>query len=259
MDKLYHYTSMEGFQKIMTGKLTYPKEKSNSIQSSKQMVFHATHIRYMNDMMEYVYFKDLLWNSVKDRGVSHCAYENFISKVEIFTFPFILSFSENCEFLPMWQMYGNTASGVMLEFNKDKLSSYFSTLRPCQYIDALEDGYIETCINSISRSSWIDTLLDIKDIKKNMSLCKSPHYEYEKEWRIYKRSNIVFTKVSNGIIKPYIEVAVPIDCLDAVVIGPCVNNKEQAKDAIKFLLDSKLTDKEIKVRYSEINSYRTNM
>ena len=89
-----------------------------------------------------------------------------------------------------------------------------------------------------------------------MSLYKSPHYEYEKEWRIYKRSNIVYTKVSNGIIKPYIEIAIPIDCLDEVVIGPCVSNKEQAIKAIEILLDRKITNKKIKVRQSEINSYR---
>ena len=259
MDNLYHYTSLEVFQKMMTGKLTYPQSDSDSVQDLRQMVLHATHIRYMNDMMEYVYFKDLLWRAVKDRGISREAYENFINKVNIFSDPFILSFSKNCEFLPMWQMYGNTASGVMLEFNRKKLLSNFSTLQACQYANTLEEDYINACIDSINRCSFIDVVMDIKNIKKNMSLYKSPHYRYEKEWRIYQRSDTVFTKVSNGIIKPYIEVAIPIDCLEAVVIGPCVNNKEQAKQAIQILLDNKLTNMKIDVRFSEIDSYRNNI
>ena len=256
MKHLFHYTSMEGLQKILTGQLTHPEVEPNSLHSMKQIVFHATHIQYMNDMMEYVYFKDLLWKAVKDRGVSYESYENFINKVLIFSDPFVLSFSENREFLPMWQMYGNMATGVMLVFDKEKLSSTFHSLEFCQYADNLEEDYIEACIDSINRCSIPDTLLDIKGIKKNMSLYKSPHYEYEKEWRIYKRSNIVYTKVSNGIIKPYIEIAIPIDCLDEVVIGPCVSNKEQVIKAIEILLDRKITNKKIKVRQSEINSYR---
>lgn len=111
---------MEGLQKILTGQLTHPEVEPNSLHSMKQIVFHATHIQYMNDMMEYVYFKDLLWKAVKERGVSYESYENFLNKVLIFSDPFVLSFSENREFLPMWQMYGNMATGVMLVFDKEK-------------------------------------------------------------------------------------------------------------------------------------------
>ena len=70
--KLYHYTSLDAFHKIMTGKLTSP----NGISEKDYILMHATHIRYMNDMMEYLYFQELLWEALEGKGVSRSDFDN---------------------------------------------------------------------------------------------------------------------------------------------------------------------------------------
>lgn len=254
--KLYHYTSLDAFHKIMTGKLTVPNNKNEK----EHIVMHATHIRFLNDTMEYVYFKNLLWEAIKgDRDITESKFEAYMERLSFIPDPYILSFSENCEFLPMWQMYANNATGLMLEFNKESLQKAFPSLSHCLYEKCIDDGNAKELAITISCNSVMSAIFDHDNIRGRMSLYKAPDYKYENEWRICCHANKCYTKISNGMIKPYIEVAIPIDCLERVVIGPCAVNKEQIEYAIRTLLKAKSSKKDIAICPSSINSYRNNI
>lgn len=273
-NSLYHYTTLEGFHCIVNN------------GTPDKLRFHATHIRYLNDMSEYVYYQNLLWKSLKRHRkiVSEEAFNKFISSCDLFSDPYILSLSKNDDSLPMWHMYGNEATGVVLEFDKEIIENSLLRYNPqndnvrlgeCKYKETIEETVLNSYITAITKMNEHDkNIFDIirlysLDIKDNMVLHKSPDYKYEKEWRIYSRSRIIHTKVSKGQIKPYVEITLPISCLKSIKIGPCMPNKEQELQAIQFLLSTKVENADIlnqgnmsdkvKITYSKITSYRNNM
>lgn len=266
-NSLYHYTTLEGLHCIL----------NNNIDD--KLTFHATHIRYLNDMSEYVYYQNLLWKSFKKQkiNIDKVAFNNFVSSFDMFSDPFVISLTENADYLPMWHMYSRNATGVVLEFDKEELERYISgyaRLGVCNYKPYIEEdlGYYADAISKMNKHH--KNIFDIMrlyslEIKDNMVLHKSPDYKYEKEWRIYSRSNEIRTKTSNGQIKPYVEIRLPVTCLKSIKIGPCMPNKEQELQAIKFLLSTKVKDaysllqgniaEEVKITTSKITSYRNNM
>ena len=254
--KLYHYTSLDAFHKIMTGKLTFPNGKSEK----DYILMHATHIRYMNDMMEYLYFQELLWEALEGRGVSRSNFDEYMKKLDLIPKPFVISFSKKQEFLPMWQMYANNAAGIMLEFDIEKLKPKNSVLSKCIYTENIcSDVDIKKCIATIENNSVWSAVFDNMGFREKMSYVKSPDYEHEGEWRIYMQSESVYTKMSGAMIKPYTEVDIPIESLIGVVIGPCMPNREQVKECIDLLVKKKNKNPKLEVRFSKIRSYRNNM
>ena len=264
-NSLYHYTTLEGFHCIVNN------------GTPDKLKFHATHIRYLNDMSEYVYYQNLLWKSLKRHRkiVSEEAFNKFISSCDLFSDPYILSLSKNDDSLPMWHMYGNEATGVVLEFDKEKIEQALVTydndntsvrLGECKYKQTIEKTVLDSYVNAITKmEEYGKNIFHIirmysLGIKDNMVLHKSPDYKYEKEWRIYARSNEIYTKVSKGQIKPYVEITLPISCLKSIKIGPCMPNKEQELQAIKFVLGRKSINlEEFDISNSKITSYRNNM
>lgn len=258
-NSLYHYTTLEGFHCMINN------------NTPNKLRFHATHIRYLNDMSEYVYYQNLLWVSLqkKSKKITKDEFQEFVSSCELFSDPFVVSLTEQGDYLPMWHMYSKNATGVVLEFDKEKLTESlgnFERIGKCHYEETITDeSLLNDYTNAIRKMNICDkNIFNVMDlyklnIKNNMVLHKSPDYIYEKEWRIYSRSQIIHTKVSNGQIKPYVEIELPIDCLKSIKIGPCMPNKEQELQAIKFLLSTKAMADEVKIKDSKITSYRNNM
>lgn len=266
-NSLYHYTTLEGFHCMVNN------------NTPNKLRFHATHIRYLNDMSEYVYYQNLLWESFKKQqiNIDKVAFNNFVSSFEMFSDPFVISFTEKADYLPMWHMYSRNATGVVLEFNKSEIEESirgYARLGECKYKPYIDENLRDyaDAITRMDRSQ--KNIFDVislyhLNLKDNMVLHKSPDYKYEKEWRIYSRSSIIHTKVSKGQIKPYVEITLPISCLKSIKIGPCMPNKEQELQAIQFLLSTKVGNADIlnqgnmsdkvKITYSKITSYRNNM
>lgn len=134
MELVYHYTSIESFQKMI--------ESISYDGNEHHLTFWATSIYAMNDPMEFLHGYKLLKESVipniekemnitdetlrlsyiwkkvigktapredKDYMIRHI-YDNHKN-------PFIISFSRNKDSLPMWNAYSNRGKGVCLCFN----------------------------------------------------------------------------------------------------------------------------------------------
>ena len=157
-------------------------------------------------------------------------------------------------------MYANNATGIMLEFDIKKLKPKNSELSKCAYDEKISDyNYIDNCLTRIKCNSILDAIFDPSGLREKNSYFKSPDYMHEEEWRIYKQSESVYTKMSGAMIKPYTEVDIPIESLTGVVIGPCMPNREQVKECIDLVVNKKNKNPELEVRFSKIKSYRNNM
>ena len=265
MSSLYHYTSLEAFQKMLTGTLSKENQTiaNGSYHERSAVTIHFSHIRYMNDMMEYEYFNNLLWRSIhhKDSNITETQFSEFVKIIDIFSEPFVLSLSTKADFLPMWKMYSDNARGVMVEFDKDELEkvpkkSY--NIGKCIYTEDIDEVIVAKCVQAIHqpRSAVADIInaMDL-ELRRKLTLYKSPDFDYEDEWRLYLNTKIKLTKTSQGIIKLYTDVAIPATCIKSVTLAPCAPNRDLQKKAIAHLLATKGLDGKI-VRSSKIVGYR---
>ena len=185
---------------------------------------------------------------------------------------YVISFSDQRDKLPMWSLYGCKGNGVCLVFDKEKLDSalddrhktkevYYSLMEGPAYKylkEKYKDSYYaEGDDNSTKKFYfWFNVMLDL------LGRVKDPAYNYEKEFRIIdhviheadirevakrldidnaerepKNPNIsdAMVRVTNGLMVPYKEISLPIECLDSIIIGPSVNAKLQ-QEALRILL-----------------------
>ena len=271
MASLYHYTSVESFHKMMTSSLNQPTISHNRklgmpYYQQNSITLHLSHIRYLNDDLEYRYFKSILWNAIhnKKETITYEQFLEFVKIADIFEAPFVLSFSKANDYLPMWQMYGNNAEGVMLEFDEDLLNEEGDKryqLNKVTYAETLEDEeIIDKCIKSIeSKRSDLHDLLRVSDIGiiQQSPLFKSSDYAYEQAYRMSKKTNLVYTKVSRGILKLYTDIAIPANYLSSVTLGPCLRYKDDQKKAMEYLLNTKMGIGDCSVKFSKVNGYRS--
>ena len=137
MERVYHYTSIESFQKMIDGIFRDGKDY--------YLTFWATSIYAMNDPMEFLHGYNLLKDNVlPDIEKELCITENSFKLSHIWNIivkettpsngidylinhiydnhlcPFIISFSKKKDFLPMWNAYSDKGKGVCLCFNNNE-------------------------------------------------------------------------------------------------------------------------------------------
>lgn len=124
--KLYYYTDFDTFvNKIV-------EVNGNK---SKKLSLLAGHCEYMNDKDEFKSGYDLLCDNDNIQEST----KDTINRQKEST-PFIIAFSLAKDSLPMWNMYGNRAGGVMLGFDFDYLDrTYKNNIKSCIYKDS--DAY----------------------------------------------------------------------------------------------------------------------
>ena len=266
MNSLFHYTSLDTFQKMLT--VTLSKENQSLLKkeynSTNSIVVHFSHIRYMNDNLEYEFFKSILWKTIHKRepNITKKEYLKFVNTTQIFSEPFIFSLSAKKDFLPMWKMYSNNVTGVMIEFDKRILCSVPDRkydIGKCLYTDIINDEtYISRCIEYIrSMRVPVYDILRVSnlDFLKHMALHKSPDFSYEDEWRLFMRTNIALTKSSSDGIKLYTDVVLPVNSIKSVTLAPCVPQAKNQIEAITHLLATKGVVKKGLVKQSKIVGY----
>jgi len=242
---IYHYTSLTTFQSIIDSVFTE--------DSIKQLILRATQIEYLNDDMEFNKGAELLTEIIENYEVKneipqgnrkshHITVKNWKEATrfgKMFSSPFIVSFSENRDNLPMWNTYGNNGFGVALGFDKELISdlktnqkTHNPELFRCIYNYRIFRESLEPNSEKLFKimrfnedSTQYKHTMNTFSLGTYVSRLKSPHYQYEKEWRLInmiskkEKSNFIKTVAMNGIIKPFIEVPLPISALKEIVIG----------------------------------------
>jgi len=253
---VYHYTSLETFTKIIND------------ATNESLKFRASHIDFLNDFTEHTIALSLLKKKLieYDNSIDKEVKKDFQTKLNdnsmsFFSYeeiddlsPYIISFSERWDNLPMWITYGNKSKGIAIGFDKEKLSKIDEyKFEKCVYESLEYEQYlnenikqIHSCIhiNSyfISFSSGFDNKL-LKQHYKFLPILKNKSFNYENEYRLIIPSKVLEKEelkfqTSDSLLKPYKEISIPFECLTEIVLGPLLD-LEKLKPALFSLLKQK--------------------
>ena len=230
-DRVYHYTSLDAMLSILQGIDEYKEYTENDGTKPIVLYLRATHISFLNDATEGKIYPEAL----EYLGLNT---ENMFNLAK----PHIISFSKAKDRLSMWRGYARNGSGVMLEFDKTgvetSIKDFYSKKTfgtdhfDCTYTTA------EKLINEVE--------IPQSDKDKYYALSNSAKYKHEAfneecEYRISigtpPREDKFY--IRNGVIVPYIDIAIRTECLKEIMLGPGVD-KDKTQYAIQSILKRKL-------------------
>lgn len=270
----YHYTSIDTFLKLLGG-----------IKDNKFMFF-GSYILSMNDPAEFKYGFNMVHHLL-----NHIENELFVQKddrlstiwntddiremhidmlSETFQLPFVISFSNQKDFLPQWLTYGDDGRGVSLGF---QIQDYCRIIKNGKYTFVDWTKYDEKQIHALRVSykrisnkfvyngvlknmykQYLDKICNINEQEKKYSiqldylhtiafylsaLVKHKAYSYENETRILfprsKLSDVQFRTNTKGQIVPYIKIGIETNRLKKIVLGPCCDF-----DSTKLMIETRL-------------------
>lgn len=277
MEKVWHYTTVSKFQAILNNSIV--KDESNSPKLSN-FIFWASDICAMNDPTEYQYGYYLFVNEllpqiekkigIKDRSLKLSQvwrnYEQTKSNpqkwhkflindnFEKHQTPFIISFSKQRDFLPMWNTYASSGNGIALGFNNyewrftpktesDYDVEVFSKLH-AKDVDYGEYGELPYKVILDLYKRYYEKVSSINEKQERfnymvqqlstLSVIASPYikhkaYQYEEESRLIKfkkdAKDVKYRCNANGNVIPYIEIPIKKEYLVEIIIGPCANDE----------------------------------
>lgn len=263
---LYHYTSMNTLQSILERIHNDEKSKSDNIC----FVLRATHVEFLNDVTEFKLTIELLSEALqkyenslpksKNKNIAKKLnpdyWRNFSTLSGNTTLPFITSFSENPDSLPMWSMYGHGGIGVAIgieriNFTDSAYASKFENLTwvKCAYdLKLIKDILNKSAKDIYEMFDFNGARLTFKGLPNTtilsiwFSLLKNSAFEYEQEWRLVKKysKNEIEKKIKflekEGILKPFVEHFLPKTILKEVILGPCAE-REISKKSLELSLE----------------------
>lgn len=266
---LYHYTSLDTFHKMLE-RMEKEENDARNKENVKSFILRGTHIEFLNDLSEFTLAFELFAKMIqeyettiepsKNKNIAERLdkkyWRNFVTFFELNTPPFITSFSENSDSLPMWNTYGLEGKGVALGIERFDIGSSLSDSKTgnpkwvkCIYdSDILQDIFkgsmndVYEIVNVKDEQLVINGLPNFSLLSAYFSMLKNFAFEYEKEWRLvntfskYKKEKEINYFEKNGILKPYIEHKLPKKILKKIVIGPCAD-KEVLKKSIVMILE----------------------
>ncbi len=253
-ERMYHYTSLDTFYKIIEG------------VKDDYFTFHAGSIYTMNDTQEML----LGYNSImkylptiednlkvpeeekittilKDKTKNKLIMEKFgewLINDDITNF--VVSFSAKPDILPLWALYGGIGTGVCLEFSPYQVKEHYTQklnetkidIKHCVYKEAdikklllteLEIVY-KLFLKSNNGTGRKDSMQKLKYLATICGVIgafiKHPAFEYEQEIRMNlfrNKDEWKFTETHNGQRSVYVEVPIPIKALTGIIIGPAAN------------------------------------
>ena len=278
-----HYTSI----KVLDGILANYRHS----EDKDHLVFWASSAYAMNDSTEMQYGWKILRNNFQAYEVEYCVPEDkrlslFMDKIansDIATVfykhfyredmtPFVLSFTEKIDELPMWSIYGGDGMGVCLCFDENQLNIHNELLRTLMmlnvlYINQEDNDQLSSMVlgqivptqytEYLNESKWndMDKITAIGSVLPLISAyIKDSSFKFEREIRIPFlvkdiHKSVDFRTSLKGNIIPYIKIPVPIKALKKIIIGPCVHS-HYLENGLKFVLSTCGID--IPISYSNV-------
>lgn len=257
VDFYCHYTSQETLCSILN------KYRENMNQGN--LIFWASSIFAMNDPLEMrhgvevfkvlIPFNEDLYGIPPEDRLNIDSFDSEMILADYSHTPFVISFSRDKDNLAMWSLYGDGGHGVVLKFNKDLISfpsPILGVVKPenvyygngTDKIQSLFKIYNEgltnlsTCKNKENEKQCREKTLS----KLYTHICpfiKSESYKNENESRLSYYDvpcDLIKFRTKNKNVIPYIEVPIPVDYLEEIVIGPCCNY-DLTQSSIRYLLD----------------------
>lgn len=196
---------------------------------------------------------------------------------------YFISFSEQEDDLTMWRGYGQNGDGISLGFNFEKLpgpqlmhlcdqnnpeaNMHYRDPRlieskdypiQCNYTEPnnikIEDEVYHKVLSILKdkNDEWKDVILRLINDKEAPKY-KHIKYAAEKEHRIIRIKDMPKFRIGrDGLPIPYIEVGIPLNCLQKIIIGPCQASSQAIIRIKKFLWTKGIDTKNIEFVTSEI-------
>ena len=245
---------MEVLEKILSNIRIIHDNECRELEPGIYILLRASSAFYMNDKLEY----QMMPHHLQEKFDSILKkYVNYIDGE-----PFIISFSNVKDSIPMWLNYAKQGKGVCLEFDKKKLINWVEQWKQdninnynieinsgnCNYehMDNNNDVIIEEEDNN-----RMDTVRQYSSLLIKYAFHKHPSFKYEDEWRILIRNNNPLKfYVKNEMIVPYEELPIPISCLSAIYIGANADF-DKAQHSISLMLNPYISRYKIDIIKSE--------
>lgn len=237
----YHYTTMKA---LLDGIIV------QNPTPNKEICMHATYYAYMNDFMEIQTginaLIDFYYKQQKDiyPSISKKKYRDRINSEisDQWKHIYIISFSQEADSLPMWNMYSDNGRGISIEFNREGLPiNNKDLLLQCHY----------------SKNKLIESL-NVSGIEHTLAyaytpfILKNKSYSFEKEIRmigVFEKAEEKF-KERKGIAVPYKELFLTKSQIKSIMIGPAADKDLTEKSLRRFL--DKCGFGHVKIRQSTI-------
>ena len=216
----YHYTSLGTFLAILHG-IDYNSGESVLKEIGPILHLHASRIDTVNDPTEMTIDKSAFLSIVRhyeenknpkfriSNRIESMDDEKFLELIKNERsdyLPYIVCFSQNEDFLPMWSLYGDKGRGICLGFSKDIQYYVKGGYNKDLSLPMEGDVYYRNYPHAKSASTYLDLFYNIiikkadepiEDTIAMTFLCASPFlkhksYEYENEYRIsiYKKNEL---------------------------------------------------------------------
>lgn len=231
---LYHYTNYNSF---INGIVCDNRE------IGKEVCLWATHWKHLNDPQEINLGYNRFTEIIKE-DINYCFTKVLNDSKQI-------SLSKKRDFLPMWSLYGNNGSGIMLSINTAKLlKNYGLLLMPCIYENS---EYDHNAMSKLSQLDFGETFKDFSSVEiiypltilmsMYISILKDKSYEFEDEVRIIWIDNKYFIdstkeeyRVADGNkIIPFTKVFFAKDILEEVIVGPNQDAERNCETIKRYL------------------------
>lgn len=288
MSLIYHFTSVDAFLGMLKDFST--ENKNLKMWATSAMFLNdPSEYEYGKEVSRNLLreIEDELEIDEKERLSNHMysgEMKNFFTQLEkdsssrpkavYDSIPYVISFSLESDILPMWTSYGKNGNGIAIGINREALE---------QHLDSLDDNQpftIRNCYYDCESNEWqaiknsikyqYELMLQIAnggdegivlvkqiDIIRLLNNQLSPFikhegYRYEREVRgkVYKAKEIKFRE-SRGSLIPYVEVDIPISCIEKIIIGPTAD-AERMRISLEILMRSRSIGGNIEIVSSEI-------
>ena len=269
LERICHYTSLDTFIRIIEG------------VKDDCFVFHAGSIYTMNDRQEMllgyesikkylpevekelqVSYDDSMLNFCLDKTQNNEICDKFGEwMTNDDTTSFVVSFSGQSDFLPMWSLYGDIGAGVCLEFAPYRIKEYykqrpnhtFVSIERCRYNEEEIKLYLKESVKIIYRMFLENVDKDkrkepLEKAKYLAVMCnllgtciKNEGFAYEQEVRmiLYRhKDDWRFKPTVDNFLSAYIEAPIPISALTNIIIGPAAD-MDRVRNGLKLLLRTK--------------------
>lgn len=269
MKRIYHYTSMDTFYKLIEGikdgYFTFHAGSVYTMNDSQEMILgYEKILKYLPCVEEKLNLKqeEKLFNFFRDSKENEDImreFGNLLNNDD--TSNFVVSFSSAPDILPMWSLYGGQGTGVCLEFSPYVIKEYYKgkniekdlQIDECVYKEDdvkelmirrltiiykqfLDKNNTEMRLNPLNKAKYIATMCGIAG-----AYVKHICFEYEKEVRMNvfrSKEKWFFDNTKNGHYVTYVNVPIPVDALKGIIIGPAAEI-DKVRNVIIMLLRTK--------------------
>lgn len=265
MEHIYHYTTIDSLLGMT----------SNTSKNNPDFTLWASHFSCLNDPQERRYGEKILMDVINELEEEHgIAPDERIRSIENNTLSelyslladneqnpmyakeknkYIISFSKQKDYLPMWSMYGKNGNGVCLELDQTLISQDIFERKTGTWLADVWYGrssveahkteifenyqrYKNTGYRLCQNKEGVISLTTDSLKLKFTDRIKHDAYAYEKEIRlIIDEKDPVKYRTSNGYLIPYVEYQLPIDCITNIIIGPSLDQERLVAPLKKML------------------------